>query len=209
MSRKHVEWICRVCLSPERDVGVRCGDRSAPVACYGRKVTIMRQREAGLPGGGDWSLLHDTCFGVIKVAERAFAEAGLTYPQVEVLAILSSREGGVRPSDLADALVVETQSITGLLDRMERSGLIRRVPNPEDRRSVFVEPTDRAREAFDRTRAMRQRLGRDLWGSVSASNLESYRRILGKLRARVMDELLPKSVPLGARARSRRRRSRS
>lgn len=166
----------------------------------------MRQGVAGLPGGEDWSLLHDTCFGVIKVAERVFAEAGLTYPQVEVLAILSSRGGGVRPSDLADGLVVETQSITGLLDRMERSGLIRRVPNPEDRRSVFVEPTAKAREAFERTKAARERLAKDLWGSLSATNLEGYRRILGKLRTRVMDELLPKSLPRGARARSRRRK---
>jgi DNA-binding MarR family transcriptional regulator len=168
----------------------------------------MRQGEVGLPGGEDWSLLHDTCFGVIKVAERAFAEVGLTYPQVEVLAILSSREGGVRPSDLADGLVVETQSITGLLDRMERSGLVRRVPNPEDRRSVFVEPTAKAREAFDRTKATRQRLAKELWGSISTSNREAYRRILGKLRSRVMDELLPKSLPSGARAQGRRRRSR-
>jgi DNA-binding MarR family transcriptional regulator len=167
---------------------------------------MARQGAAGVPGGEDWSLLHDVCFGMIKVAERAFAEAGLTYPQVEVLAILSSREGGVRPSDLADGLVVETQSITGLLDRMERSGLIRRVPNPEDRRSVFIKPTDKARAAFERTKATRARLGQELWGSLSATNLEAYRRALGKLRSRVIDELLPKSVPSGTRARSRRRR---
>ena len=47
----------------------------------------------------------------------------------------------VRPVELATYLGVSTASMTALLDRLEKSGHITRVSNPEDRRSIFVRAT--------------------------------------------------------------------
>lgn len=46
------------------------------------------------------------------------------------------------PGDLASTLMVTTGAMTNVLDRLEEAGLIRRVRNPADRRSVIVEATD-------------------------------------------------------------------
>ena len=46
------------------------------------------------------------------------------------------------PSALASTLMVTTGAMTNVLDRLEEAGLIRRVRNPDDRRSVIVETTD-------------------------------------------------------------------
>ncbi|MFS0793310.1 MarR family winged helix-turn-helix transcriptional regulator [Microbacterium sp. 1P10AE] len=56
------------------------------------------------------------------------------------------REPGrqVRPGELTRYLGLSTASTTAILDRLERSGHITRVANPDDRRSIFVQATDRA-----------------------------------------------------------------
>ncbi|SDQ81828.1 MarR family winged helix-turn-helix transcriptional regulator [Microbacterium sp. cf332] len=57
-----------------------------------------------------------------------------------------SRGLQVKPGDVAKYLGISTASTTSLLDRLESSGYLRRVPHPSDRRSVYLEPTERADE---------------------------------------------------------------
>ena len=49
--------------------------------------------------------------------------------------------------DLAEASRLTTGAITAVIDRLERAGYARRVPDPSDRRRVLVEPTEKAYEA--------------------------------------------------------------
>jgi DNA-binding MarR family transcriptional regulator len=49
---------------------------------------------------------------------------------------------------LADDLTLTSSGITRLVDRMEAADLVRRVPSPEDRRSVLVEATEHGRTVF-------------------------------------------------------------
>ena len=46
------------------------------------------------------------------------------------------------PSEISAALLVASGTLTSRLDRLERKGLIRRVPHPSDRRSTEVELTE-------------------------------------------------------------------
>ncbi|MES5817617.1 MarR family transcriptional regulator [Streptomyces sp. RG80] len=74
---------------------------------------------------------------------------GISHTMFEVLIRLCRQEGeGVSQRQLADDLTLTSSGITRLIDRMEETGLVRRVPSPTDRRSVLVEPADRGRTAF-------------------------------------------------------------
>ena len=48
---------------------------------------------------------------------------------------------GCRPADMARASLITTGAMTSRLDRLERSGLIRRLPDPADRRGVLIRLT--------------------------------------------------------------------
>ena len=52
---------------------------------------------------------------------------------------------------LAADLRLSSGAITNRLDRMEAAGLIRRLPDPNDRRGTLVEPTDKGHEAWNAT----------------------------------------------------------
>jgi DNA-binding MarR family transcriptional regulator len=54
------------------------------------------------------------------------------------------QHGSMSAGDLAEASRLSTGAITAVIDRLERAGLARRVPDPTDRRRVLVELTPKA-----------------------------------------------------------------
>ncbi len=77
-----------------------------------------------------------TSFATMAVLNRIAAEHDLSLTQLRVLAILRDRR--VTMSELADYLGLDKSTISGLVDRAEKRGLLRRAPNPLDGRSVDV-----------------------------------------------------------------------
>ena len=55
-------------------------------------------------------------------------------------------------TELADALGITTSSVTSLIDRMERGGLVKRQPHPHDRRRTIVQLTKYGTESVERSR---------------------------------------------------------
>ena len=80
--------------------------------------------------------LVQASFAVMAVLNRVGAEHDLSLTQLRVLAILRDRRG--RMSELADYLGLDKSTISGLVDRAEKRGLLKRGPNPDDRRAVDV-----------------------------------------------------------------------
>lgn len=79
---------------------------------------------------------------MILRSKETLGEHGITWRDWQVLTNLLLSESPRSPSDLASTLMVTTGAMTNVLDRLEQAGLIRRVKNPADRRSVIVEATD-------------------------------------------------------------------
>jgi DNA-binding MarR family transcriptional regulator len=75
-------------------------------------------------------------FEVMAVLSRIGAEHDLSLTQLRVLGILRDRR--IRMSELADHLGLDKSTISGLVDRAEKRGLVRRAPNPADGRAVDV-----------------------------------------------------------------------
>lgn len=80
--------------------------------------------------------LARTSFAVMGVLNRIGAEHDLSLTQLRVLAILRDRRGKI--SDLADYLGLDKSTISGLVDRAEKRGLLQRAPNADDGRAVDV-----------------------------------------------------------------------
>lgn len=83
--------------------------------------------------------------GLTRIGDARLRPLGLATAQLPVLSML---RGGERLSqaELAKMAKVEQPTMAQLLARMERDGLIRREPDPRDRRSSLVMLTDAARE---------------------------------------------------------------
>ncbi|MER6126728.1 MarR family transcriptional regulator [Streptomyces sp. NPDC001795] len=86
-------------------------------------------------------------------------ECGISHTMLEVLIRLCRQPGEeVSQRQLADDLTLTSGGTTRLIDRMEQAGLVRRLPSPEDRRSVLVEPTEHGRTVFLQASAVHARV---------------------------------------------------
>ena len=90
---------------------------------------------------------------VTQAYHPLLSELGITYPQYLVLLVLWEQDG--QPvNDLAKRLHLETNTVTPLLQRMEKDGLVTRKRGKEDGRQVIVSLTARSREMEDRAAAI-------------------------------------------------------
>jgi DNA-binding MarR family transcriptional regulator len=87
--------------------------------------------------------LAQLAFVIHRLLERRAAEHDLSIIQTRLLGVLRDRTPTM--NELAQLLDLDKSSITGLVDRAERRGLVTRVPSPTDRRSVHVTLTDDGR----------------------------------------------------------------
>lgn len=87
--------------------------------------------------------LAQLSFVVLSTLERRAGEHELSIAQTRLLGVLRDR----RPTmiELAGLLGLDKSSVTGLVDRAQRRGLVVRVPSSEDRRSVRVALSDHGR----------------------------------------------------------------
>lgn len=72
---------------------------------------------------------------------RVFAQAGLATNDFDVLATLRRWDRPMTPTELARSVLVASGTVTKRVDRLERRGLVRRSPSPDDGRGRLVELT--------------------------------------------------------------------
>ena len=94
--------------------------------------------------------VHRLSRAVAAQVEDHFRASGVNRGDYDVLASLRRAGGSSTPGELAAGLVLSSAGMTGRLDRLERSGLLRRRPDPRDGRGVIVELTGTGREIVDR-----------------------------------------------------------
>jgi DNA-binding MarR family transcriptional regulator len=114
------------------------------------------------------------------------AEHGLSVPEGDILFTLR-RSGDPRlsPSQLSHWLFVTSGTMTGRLDRLERRGLIRRVPNPDDRRGMDVELTPEGRQLADELVTAHVENEERMMSVLTRDERRTLQRIMRKLLAQL------------------------
>jgi DNA-binding MarR family transcriptional regulator len=115
------------------------------------------------------------------------AEHGMNVGEGDIL--LTLRRAGaphrLSPTQLTDSLLVSSGTMTNRLDRLERRGLVERVPNPEDRRSVAIALTESGRQLVDEVLGEHVAREQEMLAPLSARERETLTRILRKLAAHI------------------------
>jgi DNA-binding MarR family transcriptional regulator len=114
---------------------------------------------------------------------EVFSHFDLTFGEYEVLAALvrSGPPHRMSPTQLVGALVLSSGAMTNRIDRVEAAGLVRRLPDPEDRRGTLVALTARGRRVADE--ALRSHLENEerLLSALSAAERRRLADLLRKL----------------------------
>ena len=131
-----------------------------------------------------WLLVTEIYWMSYKLLERRFYHLGVSASQARVLAVLHFSKDPIKPSLVATLLFQETQSITGILHRIESRGWVKRLPDPNDRRAVGLELTDKGYEITTELIQIANDLYDDMFGSVlSATEKKQIESAMKKIRA--------------------------
>jgi DNA-binding MarR family transcriptional regulator len=120
----------------------------------------------------------------------------LTFARYEALMLLYlSGEGSLPMGKIGERLQVHPTSVTSLIDRLERSGYVNRVPHPSDRRTTLAKITAPGRGVAEKATEL---LNRDRFGmgALSTESHEELIELLDQIR-QVGGDTVATPVPLG------------
>jgi DNA-binding MarR family transcriptional regulator len=115
--------------------------------------------------------------------EAVFSRFGLNRGEVGALSALriAGPPHRLSPTRLARGLMLSSAGITSRIDRLERRGFVRRLPDPDDRRGVLIELTDEGLDAVDAAVAANSVSERQLLERLDPEEINQLESILRKL----------------------------
>jgi DNA-binding MarR family transcriptional regulator len=114
--------------------------------------------------------------------ERLFRDYGLTGAQYNILRILRGEGGPLPMQEIASRTVKVVPGITGLVDRLEVGGFVRRERSTEDRRVIFVSITAKALETLARLDEPILAHEKKFLGHLAPAEQRELIRLLEKIR---------------------------
>ncbi len=156
-------------------------------------ATVVKRKEAtgtSLPSYdfeesvGYWLLLAARAYQ--KAIDAELAPCRLTYRQAQVLGWLVLA-GELSQVELADRMMIEPATLVGVLDRMERDGLIKRTPTELDRRKKVVQIGENAGEVWGNVIACAKRVRTTAAKGLSDRQLKTFFKTLQRIMQNLED----------------------
>lgn len=112
--------------------------------------------------------------------EAAVREVGITAAQQAAMAVLSDNPG-INSAELARRCAVSSQTMDGLLTRLEARGFVDRTPHPLHGTLVEIKLTEHGRTVFAEADALVDNLEERLIAGLSAADIALVRDVLGRM----------------------------
>jgi DNA-binding MarR family transcriptional regulator len=128
--------------------------------------------------------------GVIPKLHAAFLRGQLqatmtsatSFQQIVILNLILGRTQ-CKMSEMAGTLSVTTSAVTGMVDRMVRAGLLKRVRDPADRRIINIRLTTKGKKTINTILKERQKLMTGIFKNFTPKERETYLNIMKKMYA--------------------------
>ena len=105
----------------------------------------------------------------------------ITLPQFLILGFLHNN-GDSKMCGIAKFMSVTTAAMTGMVDRLEKYGYVKRGHDPKDRRIIKIILTQKGMDLIKKINDERRRMIIDVFGKVSSEDRSDYLRVLMRIR---------------------------
>jgi DNA-binding MarR family transcriptional regulator len=147
-------------------------------------------------GMTEWFILYHTQNAMFKLTELALLPHDLSFPQLHLLHVLKQGGGILTTGEIGRAMVKASQTITGLVDRLEVQDFVERQFDRRDRRKTWVRLTAKGERKWEEAMPVATRLAEEMFSVVTDEELQELQTSAGKLRTvalRRLDEALGRS----------------
>jgi len=128
-----------------------------------------------------------------KEGRRILQPFGLTDAQFNILMLLKyqSEEGKINQTELSRMLFVNRSNVTGLIDRLEKAGFVRRTAAPSDRRTNYIELTEKGGGVLEKACAAYYERIEEIMSALSESDCRALCGMLESIRKRLNEKRSP------------------
>lgn len=95
-----------------------------------------------------WMMLHQARDAIFKLREREVKKFGISIPKAEILFTIEAIGYPATPTEISRHLLREFHSISSILSRMEKQGLVKKVNDLNRKNLVRVSMTDKGRQVY-------------------------------------------------------------
>jgi DNA-binding MarR family transcriptional regulator len=138
---------------------------------------------------GAWVLLRQVPNLVSRCEDQVFSKHRLTTERHAVLMAIRHIDGPVRPTDVARWLDLSVNSVSMIIDRMVKAGLVKRTRDRKDRRTVFLTATDKAEKSYVLASVAGWELIQEILAPLSDKDKRTLIKLLETLRDKTYDYL--------------------
>jgi DNA-binding MarR family transcriptional regulator len=131
-----------------------------------------------------WQLFFESAVALLDMLDGDFErDAGFPIQVYDVLVHLEDSPEGLRMNELAELILYSKSGLTRVIDRMEKTGLVRRHRPDNDRRSIFVIETPKGRRAMEQARTQHHDwIEQNFSGLLADTDIKALTRAFEKLR---------------------------
>jgi len=131
-----------------------------------------------------WVLLSQAHDAIVKAIEKELRPIGISMIQAAVLFIAKAADLAT-PAEISRWLFREPHTVSGLLGRMEKEGLVKQVKDLPRKNLIRIVLTERGEEAYKKSREMK--VIREVMSSLSLRKRQSLRAYLETLRDKALE----------------------
>jgi DNA-binding MarR family transcriptional regulator len=137
----------------------------------------------------EWISIYQTYNAIFKLTELALLPQALSLPQLHLLGVLRDGGGILTTGEIGREMVKASQTITGLVDRLEVQGFVERQFDRRDRRKTWVRITEPGSRKLEEAMPVAERIARELSTVLTDKELADLQAKLQKLLEAAMERL--------------------
>jgi MarR family 2-MHQ and catechol resistance regulon transcriptional repressor len=137
----------------------------------------------------EWISIYRTYNAIFKLTELALLPHGLSLPQLHLLGVLRDGGGILTTGEIGREMVKASQTITGLVDRLEVQSFVERQFDRRDRRKTWVRITDSGSRKLEESMPVASRIAQELSTVLTDKELADLQAKIQKLLGAAMDRL--------------------
>ena len=140
-----------------------------------------------------WVLLHQTTDAALRARQKELDQFDISVIEVGVLVVTQAIGEKATPSEISRRIFREPHTVSALLNRMEKRGLVRKTQNLDRKNLVRVSITEKGQQAYDKS--TRRKSIRKIMSSLSEEERRQLRSCLEKLQNKAFKELIVEYKP--------------
>jgi DNA-binding MarR family transcriptional regulator len=124
-------------------------------------------------------LISKVCQKLIINLQKAFSKSGVEVTPIQVMLLFFlQKNDGSSLTQISQGLMLENPTITGLIDRLEKSGYVKRSDHPNDRRVYLVNITEKGNRVAKKALPIIKKLNEQIKEGYSKEEIENFKKVL-------------------------------